>query len=531
MPTRHLIAIMSATTWSVSGVAQSPIPATPLVNQITDEGFNHSQVTNIAEDLADHIGARVTNSLAMRHAETWAMERLAGFGLTAVHREGFEFGRGWQWRHAHVSMLDPRPLDLHVVPVAWTPGTNGPVEGSVIMAPLTSDSDFAAWRGKLRNRIVLVSAASDPNDEARPSFYRIKESDLADHSGFQPPAYEPTVRAQRIASDRFAVARDAFLKQEGALTWVRTSRDEDGLLSGEGYQFRSGHTPAVPGLQMAAEDCRRLARLASTAPVSLRIDTNVAFSDDDTRAYNILADIPGRSKGNGYVMAGAHLDSWAAGDGATDNGAGVAVVMEAARILSALHLQPRRTIRFAFWTGEEQGLLGSYAYVARHLATRPSDSKDDKRRFGPGDTLTWPITPLVGYADLAAYFNIDNGAGCIRGIFAAGNLAAIPKLTAWLSPFASMGAASVLASRNDGSDQQAFAEVGLPAFQFVQDPLDYRFVHHTQLDTFDHVRPDDLRQSAIILATVLLEAANADEPLPRTPIPTTPTLPSAFERR
>ena len=528
MLTRHLIATMSAIAWSTSGAAQS---RTPPAAQITDEGFNHSQVTNIAEDLADHIGARVTNSPAMRRAEAWATERLAGFGLTAVRREGFEFGRGWQWRYAHVSMLDPRALDLHVVPVAWTPGTNGSIEGSVIVAPLASEADFAAWRGKLHNRIVLVSAASDPDDESRPSFYRIKESDLADHADFQPPAYEPAIRALRVASDRFAVARDAFLKQEGALTWVRMSRNEDGLLSGEGYQFRAGHTPTVPGLEMAAEDYRRLTRLASTGPVSLGIDTAVTFSDDDTQAYNILADIPGRSKGNSYVMAGAHLDSWAAGDGATDNGAGVAVVMEAARILSALHVQPRRTIRFAFWAGEEQGLLGSYAYVSRHLATRPSDPEDDKRRFGPGDTLTWPITPLPGYADLAAYFNIDNGAGRIRGVFAAGNLAAMPKLTEWLSPFASMGAASVLASRNDGSDQQAFTEVGLPAFQFVQDPLDYRFVHHTQLDTFDHVRPDDLRQSAVILATVLLEAANADEPLPGMPIQTTPTLPSAFERR
>jgi hypothetical protein len=428
-------------------------------------------------------------------------------------------------------MLNPRPLDLHVVPAAWTPGTNGPVEAAVIVAPLASDADFAAWRGKLRNRIVLVSAASDPDDEARPSFYRIKESDLADHSGFQPPAYEPAIRAQRVASDRFAVARDSFLKQEGALGWVRMSRNEDGLLSGEGYQFRAGHTPAVPGMEMAAEDYRRLVRLASSGSVSLRVDTSVTFSDDDTQAYNILADIPGRSKKSGYVMAGAHLDSWTAGDGATDNGVGVAVVMEAARILSALHAQPRRTIRFAFWTGEEQGLLGSYAYVARHLAVRPIETEDDKRRFGPSDTLTWPVTPLPGYADLDAYFNIDNGAGRIRGIFAAGNLAAISKLTGWLSPFASMGAASVLASRNDGSDQQAFTEVGLPAFQFVQDPLDYRFVHHTQLDTFDHVRPDDLRQSAAILAAVLLQAADADEPLPRTPTPTAPTPPSAFERR
>jgi Zn-dependent M28 family amino/carboxypeptidase len=222
-------------------------------------------------------------------------------------------------------------------------------------------------------------------------------------------------------------------------------------------------------------------------------------------------------------MAGAHLDSWVAGDGATDNGSGAAVVMEAARILAALHVKPKRAIRFALWAGEEQGLLGSYAYVDQYLAHRPPG--DPKlAELGPYYASDgYPVQTLPGFGDLAGYFNIDNGSGKVRGLYAEGNFAAAPILKDWLAPFASLGATTVVAEPTGATDHVFMVKLGLPAFEFIQDPLDYESrTHHTNLDTFDHARPDDLRQAAVILATLLLDAANSEAPLPRNALPTQP---------
>jgi len=278
---------------------------------------------------------------------------------------------------------------------------------------------------------------------------------------------------------------------------------------------------------MAAEDYRRLIRLAAAgAAPSLEINSNVHYDDSDPQAYNIIADIEGSDAKAGYVMAGAHLDSWAAGDGAADNGAGVAMVMEAARIIRQLNIRTRRTIRFALWNGEEQGLLGSMAYIERHIATRAEPAT---RQTGiaamSGWTQRWPITALPGHAQLAAYFNLDNGSGRVRGINAEGNPAVVPIFREWLSPFAPMGATQVAIRRVGGTDHQFFSAIGIPAFQFIQDPLDYGSrLHHTSVDTFDHLKAADLRQGAIILATFLINAANAERPLPRLPFPTEPNV-------
>jgi carboxypeptidase Q len=244
----------------------------------------------------------------------------------------------------------------------------------------------------------------------------------------------------------------------------------------------------------------------------------------------VFADLPGKDAKAGYVMAGAHLDSWVAGDGAADNGVGCAIVMEAARILASVGAQPRRTIRFALWSGEEQGLLGSSAFIEQHLAHRPP-SKDPEiaalgQYFGP---QTFPVEVLPGYRELAGYFNVDNGSGKFRGIYAEGNFAAAPILREWLSPFSSLGAAAVVAEPTDGTDHELMSQIGVPAFQFVQDPLDYEStIHHTDADTFDHLRPEDIRQAAVIMATVLLDAANAEMALPGKPVPTQPKLTDPF---
>jgi len=267
--------------------------------------------------------------------------------------------------------------------------------------------------------------------------------------------------------------------------------------------------------------------IAGNAP-TLEIDNVVHYEDADPKAYNIIAEIPGSDPKAGYVMAGAHLDSWVAGDGAADNGAGSAMIMEAARIIAKTGIRPKRTIRFALWAGEEQGLLGSRAYVERYLATRG----------GPGDpplangvegmaawSNRWPINKQPGWGALAAYFNIDNGSGKLRGIYAENNPAVVPIFKSWLTPFASMGATTVAIQKTDGTDHVFMQEVGVPGFQFIQDPLDYGSrVHHSDLDTFDHLRGDDMRQGATILASFLVNAANAEKALPRPPLPTKPSI-------
>ncbi|MDI1325255.1 MAG: M20/M25/M40 family metallo-hydrolase [Brevundimonas sp.] len=316
------------------------------------------------------------------------------------------------------------------------------------------------------------------------------------------------------------------------MAWVRMSNRDGGLLHGTGYTHQVGATPRLPGMELAAEDYRRLARLARTdTPPTLELMSEVRFHDDDVNAYNILADIPGTGRTDEYVMAGAHLDSWVASDGAVDNAAGSAVVMEAARILRALGVRPKRTIRFALWSGEEQGILGSLAYVDRHLATRAASSDPALASRPNGQTwrARWPIQPREGYRDLVAYFNLDNGSGRIRGINAEGNVAAAPIFQDWLQPFESMGASTVSLRPSGGTDHVYMQTVGVPGYQFIQDPLDYGSrLHHTSIDSYDHLRPDDLRQAAVILASFLLNAANSDEPLPRMPLPTRPTASDPF---
>lgn len=502
-------------------------------DRVIDQGMNHSQVMQIAEYLADRIGGRLTNSPAMRQAETWAMSQLKSWGLRNVRKDGFAFGRGWSIVSSTVRMTSPRTIVLTAIPVAWTPGTNGPLSAPIIVAPMKRERDFEAWRGKLAGKIVLVSLPNDGSEPDEAPFKRLQPDDLMKMDKYHEPDYDPEAIEKFIKRVGFSAKLDAFLKAEGALAWVRMAYRDGKLVHGEGYNYRVGKTPALPGIELAAEDYRRLARIAKTGTVpTLEINSHVQFDDSDVNAYNILAEIPGTGGGTEYVMAGAHLDSWVAGDGAADNGAGSSVVLEAARILAASGVKPKRTIRFVLWAGEEQGLLGSMAYVEKYLAKRAPLPGDD----GLAGFWRWryrfPITPLPGHKDLAAYFNIDNGSGRVHGIYAEGNAAATPILHDWLQPFAGMGASKVVAASTGGTDHVFMQSVGIPAYQFIQDPLDYSSrVHHSSIDTFDHLKADDMRQAAVVLAGVLLQAANSAKPLPRIPIPTkaTPTNPFKYE--
>lgn len=515
-----------------AAAAAAPVDAVTL-NRIADAEFNHGEVVETAAYLADQIGGRLTNSPAMRAAERWTQERFKAWGLKNVRTEGFDFGRGWWIEYSHVRLKTPRPLELRAIPIAWTPATNGPLSAPIIVAPLRTERDFADWRGRLAGKIVLVTWPEPPKDATAAPFTRLNDSDVARLNHFSEPNFDPEEKQKAVERFTFKTKLDAFLAAEGALAWAQMSRSDGRLLHGEGYNYRVGKTPKLPAVELGAEDYRRLARLAKVGDVQLEIDSQVHFEDGDHNAYNVFADLPGKDLRAGYVMAGAHLDSWVAGDGAADNGAGSAVVLEAARLLAVLGVQPKRTVRFVLWAGEEQGLLGSAAFVEQHLARRPPQTDPTLKDLGPYfGTETYPVQPLPGFADLAAYFNIDNGSGKIRGIYAEGNFAVVPIFHEWLAPFDSLGAAAVVAEPTGATDHVFLSRLGLPAFQFIQDPLDYETrVHHTDVDTFDHLRPEDLRQAAVVLATVLLDAANSDAPLPGKPLPAEPKLTDPFHYR
>lgn len=527
----RLAALLSAT---AIALAVTPL-ATPAaaqevdrvaINGIIDQGFNHSEVMQTAGWLTDRIGGRMTNSPQMREAEAWTQQRFRDWGLSNVRADPFEFGRGWSIVNYSARMTSPRPIQLRAIPIAWTPSTDGVVSGQVIVAPMSSAGDFARWRGKLRGKIVMITTPNNGSEPTEPAFRRWTDEELATRTAYNQPSHAaPAVDRLRAAD--FASQLDAFLQEEGAVAFVRMSSRDGGLLHGNGSGYRIGDERRTPGMELAAEDYRRLARLATTDAVpTLELMSEVRFHDEDLNAYNILADIPGTDRSGEYVMAGAHLDSWVASDGAVDNAAGSAVVMEAARILRAMNVRPKRTIRFALWSGEEQGLWGSLAYVDKYVATRAplGDAQLDALPNNRTWRSRWPIQPRDGYDDLVAYFNIDNGSGRIRGINAEGNVAAVPVFERWLAPFESMGASTVSLRTSGSTDHVYMQTVGVNGFQFIQDPLDYGSrLHHTSIDSYDHLRAEDLRQAAVILASLLLSAANSDEPLPRMPTPTRPT--------
>ncbi|MES2119124.1 MAG: M20/M25/M40 family metallo-hydrolase [Pseudomonadota bacterium] len=510
------------------------VPAAAAANdtaRIIDEGMNRSQVLVTAHQLMDGIGPRLTISTNMRKAQNWAVAKFQGYGLTNVHREPYRFGRGWDIVDSSVRLVAPRPITLTAIPVAWTPPTNGTVRAPVVVAPLDKLEHFAANRGKLAGKIVLINLPGNAGEPADAPFKRLTAEDIAKRDQYAVPAFDPNEPVEWLKRIDFFRQMDKFLAAEGAVAWVRKSYRDGKLISGEGYQHAVGDSPRLPAVELAAEDYRRIARMAKSGenPV-LEINSDVRYLDDDPNAYNVIADLPGTDPKAGYVMAGAHFDSWAAADGAADNGAGSVVVMEAARILRQLGVRPKRTIRFALWSGEEQGLYGSANYVQDHIASRPG-------AIGPGGVLLWdqlvrnyPVTPRPGYGAMKACFNIDNGSGKIRGIYSEGNAAAVPLLSEWLAPFKSMGAGAVVAGPTTGTDHESFQAVAAPGFQFIQDPLDYGSrVHHTNADTVDRLKADDLRQAATIMAGVLLAAANSDEELPRAPLPRQPTASDPFK--
>lgn len=504
----------------------------PTIDRIVDEGMNRSQVMVMASELMDGVGPRLTNSDNFYRAEKWALDKYNSWHLAGVHTEQWKFGLGWNLDSSSATMVSPRRVAMLAIPIAWSPPTDGIVTAPVVVAPMSREENFAAWKGKLAGKIVLVTLPREPSDDAEPQFSRFTEADFAKMDRFTLPRHDPEEQQRGIERRTFQLKLSRFLKDEGAKGMLVMSRQDNGLIHGEGYSYNPGDTLAVPAFEVGAEDYRRLVRLAQTGrEPQVALETRASYVTDRQTSDNIFAEIPGSDPKAGYVMAGGHFDSWIAADGASDNGAGSLVVMEAARILQTLGVKPKRTIRFALWSGEEQGLLGSLNYIEQHLASRPIPGG---QLGSPDAYYAWrnafPITPKPGYYDLKAYFNIDNGSGKFRGIYAENNIGAEPLLRKWLAPFAMLDADRVVAQKSGGTDHVFMQAVGLPAYQFIQDPLGYDSnVHHTNLDTVDHMRADDLRQAAVVMAGMLWQAANSDQTLPKSPLPTQPAVTDPFK--
>jgi carboxypeptidase Q len=474
------------------------------IYRIKDEGLQRSQVMNLTAYLTDVYGPRLTNSPEIREAGDWAMTTLRGWGVTNVREETWHFGRGWHNERMVAAAATPRAWPLIAYPKPWTPGTNGPVTAEAVLAPITSEKDFDDWRGKLNGRIVLTTALRDVPAHFDPPAHRYTASEL-DMLAEQPSARRPNPAA--AGQQEFARKRMQFFKDEGVVALLDASSRGDGgtvfVQAPPGVSRDPKQPLQLPQVTLAIEHYGRIARtLEKKIPVTLQLDVQNRFFDDNEDAFNIVGEIRGTDKADEVVMLGAHFDSWASGTGATDNAAGSAVMMEAMRILEASGVRLRRTVRIGLWSGEEEGLLGSKEYVKAHL----------------GDPATMKLTP--DHAKFAGYFDVDNGTGQIRGVYLQGNEAVAPIFRAWMEPFHNMGMGTLTIRNTSGTDHLSFDAVGLPGFQFVQDPIEYDTrTHHSNMDVYERIQPQDMMRNAVIVATFVYEAANRDEKLPRKPLP------------
>ncbi len=516
-----------------------------IVSRIKTEAFDNSRVMDTLGYLTDIYGPRLTASPGFREAADWAVKRLQSDGVEDARLEKWgPFGRSWSLKHDSLEMLEPRYSVLDAAPLAWSEPTNGPVTAELLLTPFggarrTADPKqlqqdlnqyMSEWKGKLRGKVILISRAAEIRPESRPLFSRYTDQQLAELA----KAPSPTAKLQDLRDLKFpddpaeagrflqslpAPVREQFNKQrqqilvdrvkfwrdEGVAAVLQTSdNSRDGLVFAQAAGSYEAKNPlAPPTFVVNREQYNRMARiLEKKMPVKVRLNLEAGHSAGDVEAYNVVGELPGGAKRDELVMVGAHLDSWHSGTGATDNAAGSAVMIEVMRILKTLNLKLDRTVRIALWSGEEEGLLGSKAYVKEHF----------------GDPATMKVTPA--HARLSGYFNLDNGSGKIRGVYLQGNDAMRPIFEQWLAPFRDQGVTTVSIRNTGGTDHLSFDDVGLPGFQFIQDPLEYETVtHHSNMDTLDHVQAADLMQAAAVIATVVYEAANRPEMLPRKALP------------
>ncbi|MHB8095907.1 MAG: M20/M25/M40 family metallo-hydrolase [Candidatus Aminicenantales bacterium] len=477
-----------------------------IVQRIRAEGLENSKVADYVGWLSDVYGPRLSDSPQYRAAGAWVIDKLKELGMANAAMEPWgTFGRGWELRKFYAAMTAPAYMPLVAYPKAWTPGTNGLVKGSPVLVEARTVQDLEKYKGKVKDAFVLLQPERELEISFDPAASRLAEGDLKMLAKTPDPAVRP-VNAARMEERRirqeFQQAANRFFKEEGAVALFEPSQGKNGtvFVQSGGSQMKGASEP-LPSIVVSVEQYNRIVRiLRKNVPVSLEVEIQAGFTEDDMQGYNVVGEIPGTDKKlkDQIVMLGGHFDTWHGGTGATDDGAGCAVAMEALRILKAIGVQPRRTIRIALWDAEEQGLVGSREYVKNHFFDRAKKEKKPE------------------YDRLSAYFNFDNGSGKIRGIYAQGNLAAAPIFADWLEPFRDLGAETVALRNTSGTDHLSFDAVGLPGFQFIQDDLEYdTLTHHSTMDVYDHLSIGDLMQAATVMASFVYNAAMRDEMLPR----------------
>ncbi len=479
-----------------------------------------SKIMETMWQLTDHYGPRLANSPQFRAAGDWAVGQLKEWGMSNVALEKWatkdvESGAipGWQVTGYSGAMVEPTYMPIIGMPVAWTSGTNGPLTAEVVLAPVNTPADMEKFKGKLKGKIVLTSALQDLTLPTAPLGSRYTAEQLADLStevirvpgaggggrGGNPALADMTPE-ERTA---FQEKQRNFFKEEGALMTIQASaRGQSGTVFGGGANRVGDPTKNLPQVSITAEHYNRIVRLVEhKVPVKLSFDIKTEFTTD-TDSFNVVAEIPGTTKPDEVVMVGGHFDSWHYGTGATDNAAGSAVAMEVMRILKSQNLKMDRTVRLALWGGEEEGLLGSAAYVKAHFAD-PTVMK-----------------PSAEHQKFAGYFNIDNGTGRIRGIYLQGNEMMRPIFETWFAALKDLTPGVITIRDTGGTDHQSFDRVGLPGFQFIQDEMDYNSrTHHSNMDVYDRIQAADMEQMAIIEAAFVYNAATRAEKLPRKDLP------------
>jgi hypothetical protein len=487
-----------------------------VMNQIRKEGLQNSKVMDIAFHLTDASGPRVTGSPGFMRAANYAKEQLTQWGLVNAALDPWgDFGKGWELQKSYVAMTAPWYKSLEAYPKVWTGGSNGLHNAEVILITAKDSAGLDAYRGKLAGKVLIT----DRTDSYKHSFkadairYTDHELDSMENDKIPPP----DTAADRRRREQFRQGgggQQAMLRtlrtlatSEGAVAILSTNpRNHDGtIFVQQAGPYKIADPANFLDVAVGWEDYMTMVRLLkNNVPVKLDIDVQTAFQTTDTKGYNVIAEIKGVDKNlkDEVVMLGGHLDSWQSGTGATDNGAGCMVMMEAIRILKAIGVKPKRTIRIALWGGEEQGLLGSKGYV--------------KKTFGDPETMQL----LPAHQKFSSYYNVDNGTGKIRGIYLQGNEAVRNIFSQWLAPFNDLGAKTITIGNTGGTDHLSFDAVGLPGFQFIQDPVEYDTrTHHSNMDVYDHLIEDDLKQASTIVAAFVYNAAMRDTKIPRKELP------------